>query len=387
MRFLIRNGATVYVKNKMKETPLDLAEANEQSSDHHGVASFLLLEFISFLLKNQALLGEPDIDEFVGVGSEMFHLKPRFKGKSLIEYIMDNGGSMLKERETLIDFLVKIDELYFPNDDENREFRVIDQLKRGLPSSEGLASCISSVREKFPWTRSKMWIMRFISFFQNIVIGWSLYMADFLTDYKFSQEIGSASIGLETMKNSTECLNIEIEYHQDALNYCSQEFHRKWLYRLECESNARVSSKFIYEENLSAVASNILLLHCFLPWIFALLLCVTLCNKIFPIPLWTKFYKFLLQWRLYFFSTSKDSEDKDYLRTKLMKNQQNIALSMLGEAAFEAGFQFWFQTNYYFPSLISHVMTLNDIHEILNWKFASIILSFVSFAWASCAVR
>ena len=75
-------------------------------------------------------------------------------------------------------------------------------------------------------------------------------------------------------------------------------------------------------------------------------------------------------------------------RTAVIENSVN--LSLIIEASVESSFQFFFQTVFLLPNI---VLTFTDPDgslvwtDLFNWKTVSILLSFMSFAWAFYAIR
>merc|ERR1712173_273642 len=91
-----------------------------------------------------------------GEGEHRFYLvKTKALGdksgdKSLLQYIVDNGARMMKQREELLDLLAeKIECVYekvswdrYHLDQKATESKLIRNLKLGLPPSIGLVECI-----------------------------------------------------------------------------------------------------------------------------------------------------------------------------------------------------------------------------------------------------
>ena len=191
-QMLIVNGASYSLcsKNKFGQTPLDLALA----SKNDGLVKIVLVEFLNFALKNNSIFQTNEFQQFLGEDGNMFHLIHRFEDRSLLKYIVDQGTSMMKERQELLDLMIKIDKFRNSEDLENSQYRIVQQLKFGLESSRGLEECVSSVQERYSWTVMKMWLMRSISFSKNIIFGWSLFLLDFGTDLSFSLEMFKQAI-------------------------------------------------------------------------------------------------------------------------------------------------------------------------------------------------
>ena len=75
---------------------------------------------------------------------------------------------------------------------------------------------------------------------------------------------------------------------------------------------------------------------------------------------------------------------------ELDKHQNIMNLALIIEASFEAGFQFWFQTIYMLPSLLVGILDIrgpNEITDIFNYRILSILVSFLTYAWASFVIR
>ena len=113
-----------------------------------------------------------------------------------------------------------------------------------------------------------------------------------------------------------------------------------------------------------------------------------------PLPFISKIYKFFVKWKIASLETNKDfwkhSEKKQKLQEKLEEQERMITLSVSLEASLEACFQFWFQTIYLLPTLILGLTDIdgaNEITDLIDYRFLSICLSFVTFAWASCTIR
>ena len=90
-----------------------------------------------------------------GEGENRFYLvKTEVLGdKSLLQYIVDNGPKMMKQRGDLLDVLAEhvenVDSEDNPLDQKEIELKIINNLKLGLPVSAGLEECITMMEEKF----------------------------------------------------------------------------------------------------------------------------------------------------------------------------------------------------------------------------------------------
>ena len=71
--------------------------------------------------------------------------------------------------------------------------------------------------------------------------------------------------------------------------------------------------------------------------------------------------------------------------------QKSEIFSIVCETGMESNFQFWFQTQYILPALVTNILDFTDgnldITELVNWRVFSIILSFVSISWTAVKIR
>ena len=308
----------------------------------------ILLDFLNYALKSSKFPSN-EFQKQLGSGLQLFCLKRDFDGnKTLLEFLYDQG--MIKEREEVIQLLIKIDHFRYQGAEEkqNSKRRIIKILRAGMKPSRGLKESIDSVQEKYSWENGKIAIKSFLSVVHNIILGWSLYGSDIASDWFFYS-------GLEETK--------------------------------EEEKNAP-------------------LIHIILPFFFAFFVFFTLlCSKILkfdrylffkiPLPPFTKFHKTLIEIRS--FMNNKNKEDAKYEQTNTdliqeLEDQKIITtVSMIVEASMESSFQFLFQSLFSLPTL---VIAYLDIHEgklsmsqLVNWKNVSIVLSFLSFALSSFNIR
>ena len=158
-----------------------------------------------------------------------------------------------------------------------------------------------------------------------------------------------------------------------------------------------------------SIAGTVSYLHCGLPFLIAILIWWELIGEnwvpasIFklPLPFVTKAHKFICEMELfenYSWSsrndnsfTKKQYEEKKKIISKKASSIENIVnLSLIIEASVESSFQFFFQTVFALPNI---VLTFTDPDgslswtDLFNWKTFSILLSFISFAWAFYVIR
>ena len=415
VKIFIANEASFFIKNNKGETPLDLAIELQNEI----IVKLLLVQIISLSLNDDSTFENEDLQNFLGESSDCFFLRTH-SSISLLQFIINKGTAMLKEREELLTLMVKIDRHRYPNDLKNSEFRVRELLKVGLPPSKGLEECIESLSTRYPWGKDQMWFVRLLSVFKNIIIGWGVYFLDVGTDLNFSMDMFENS-----KRNFTEelesCLPLLSILMGKADNICKDSVsapncssalkHVEQQRKICFETGKRFDDS--YEWKLAGIVSVI---HCVVPFLFSflvfLIFCIShkkmkdsnknykyRCYNIFtkmPLPFISKFFKTVIEWKLYSLNTNQDkTEEKEKKKQTLLEElemQEEITvLSMVIESSLEACFQFWFQTVYLLPSLILVFMDINDgnmeVTDLINFKILSIVLSFLTFTWASFTIR
>ena len=336
---LLDNGAsyTQFMKNNDGQIPLEVARHNTR------IFRIILIDFLNYALKSPQFFSN-EFQKELGSELELFCLKRDFDGKTLLEFLNDQG--MIKEREELIQLLIKIDHFRF-KEQKNSQRRVIKILRAGMNSSRGLKKSIDSVQEKYSWGSSKIRRKCWISFAQNLLWGWSLFSSDVLSDVFFYNG-------------------------------------------LDQDDPARI----------------VALVHIILPFVFSFIfLIIMLYSKLvtfnwylllkIPSPPVAKLYKAIIECKS--FSNNKNIEDSNYenRKTDLIKeleNQKKITtISMILEASMESSFQFLLQGLFSLATLVFSVMDIYEgrmkIIDLLNWKIVSIVLSFLSFAFTSFTIR
>ena len=343
LKFLLNNGAstTQFLKNKNGQIPLEISKRNKY------MFRIILIDFLNYALKS------PDFssDEFqnqLGSGADLFCLKRDFDGnKTLLEFLNDQG--LVKEREELVQLLIKIDRFRYTNSEEKMESerRIIKILRAGMKPSKGLKESIESVQEKYPWKYGKIAVKSGASVLMCL-LGCSLYVSDIASDFHFYSSL---------------------DQNDEA---------------------ARITT----------------IIHIILPFVFSFLVFLSLLSsKIFnsdcyfffkiPLPPFAKINKSIIECRSFINNNRKEEADYDRSNTIFMQqleDQKNFTtISMIIEASMESSFQFLFQGLFSLPSL---VFSFLDIHEgtlqmkdLVNWKHLSIVLSFLSFAFTSFNIR
>ncbi len=279
LKLLLNNGAssTQFLKNKRGQIPLEISKRNKY------MFRIILIDFLNYALKSPKFSSNKFQKQLGGIGGlKLFCLKRDFDGnKTLLEFLNEQG--MIKEREELIQLLIKIDQFRYQGAEEkkNSKRRIIKILRAGIKPSRGLKESIDSVQEKYSWESGKILSKRSISVAYNLLWGWSLYAFDVGSDLNFYISLGGQNHSSNnTTTNNTTTQNTNIE-----------------------------------------AARIVTLFHIILPFLFSLIFLFTLlknelvtCNwylplKI-PLPPLSKLYKTIIEWR--FFGNNKDIEDSDY---------------------------------------------------------------------------
>ena len=113
---------------------------------------------------------------------------PVLGGKSLLWYINSENVRLFRQREELIDLSVKIANMNHRGPSEEALDEVINNYKSGLASGVGLRDMIDMIKERYPWSSSKKYIMILVSL-ASCILGIGLYVFDLKTDIQFSLEM------------------------------------------------------------------------------------------------------------------------------------------------------------------------------------------------------
>ena len=108
-------------------------------------------------------------------------------------------------------------------------------------------------------------------------------------------------------------------------------------------------------------------------------------------------YEFYLNYKLYGIMARKDRNtdtntkkkfdiDIEKWKKKIEVHETIVNLSKIVESALESGFQFFFQSVFIVPSFILQE-TSKSWTQLVNWRIASIMLSFASFAMTYFTIR
>ena len=325
-----------------------------------------LLDFFSKILKKTDQNYE-GIKKILGIETKtgddkhktMFYLVKceEFENKSLLEYIESQNVRLIRQREELIDLAVEIASLNHGKDTEKAKEEVINSFKSGLASGVALRDMIDMVNERFPWSSVKKWIMVFISLFACIS-GTFLYVFDVVTDFLFAEE-------MLDMKKDQEGFE-SIGYISFAHNILPFLF----IFVVFCNKNYRGGSK-----KTSFIEY---LFFCVLPGFWKM-----------PIPILTLPYRFYLEYKSH--TARSDPNFKTLIGKKeeeIKKHESSEMIALVLEASLESNFQFWLQSNFRLSdNMVTVLEANNDYEELVNWRTASILLSFITITYSNIKIR
>ena len=118
-----------------------------------------------------------------------------------------------------------------------------------------------------------------------------------------------------------------------------------------------------------------------------------------PIPFFTRAYEFHYTKKLFEINTMarrthgakiKFEKARTALMIKIKEQEDLVNLSHLLEATTKSSFQFWFQTILVIPTII---ISFTDVEgsinwvDMFNWRIASILISFCTFAVTFYKIR
>ena len=337
---------------------------------------------------------------FIGEGLEMFHLVKcrNLDNRSLLEHIVD--FKMIKQREELLDVLDKIDRARYPAQRSGSKKRLTEQLKAGLPSSEGLVSCLQSLHLRYRWTRGKIGGRQLKSIFKNILIGWTMFFLDLGTDIVFTsnmywnslrdchQEVKQCKMDFLRMVNHVpDHCNTTATFFQ-----CQELLENVSLSGLACYDDAVCRFE---DPDQWRVMMFVSLAHCILPILFSLTVFLIVeresLHKVYniPNPCITKFHRALLEFKLYRRLGKEEFIDREHIE-RLETNENYVVMSMIIEAVTESSFQFYFQTIFMIPVVIANILDLQNIQlltDLFNWRTLSIAISFITISWSFYHIR
>ena len=124
--------------------------------------------------------------------------------------------------------------------------------------------------------------------------------------------------------------------------------------------------------------------------------CHFICSMSFPFI--TKTKQTMIEWKKFELFTKRAEMDKAEFDKKLeeyMEKEEEVQkaeiFSIVVETGLESNFQFWFQTQFILPGLVSNILDYTndklDVTDLFNWRIFSILISFVSISWTAVKIR
>ena len=414
VKFLIEHGATTtqFIKNNRGQMPLDIAKQKDEE-----IFRIILIDFLNNVLRHR--LSSAQYKDLLGSGNDLFCLKRDFDGSTtILQFIVDLG--MIKERETMLQLLIKMDSTKYPKSSSGEsKSRIIKILRKGIQASKGLKDTIDSLQEKFPWSGGKVALKTFVSISKNVLFGGFMYAFDIWTDVQFSLELRELE---EKTRNSTP----ENNSTQNFLFCRAKKIQLVSTMVSNCIDLGIDTEECVNEFDLASNVSNsmfcdvdttrfhdpvgpfsayvVSVFHIVLPFLFSFIVFFNLINfsKIdwytplkFPLPILTKTHKTIIEVKSHFNNQKKKgSEGFESRKRALIKEAEEqkmmTHISMILEASLESSFQFLYQGLFSMPTLMLAIMDVsgaNELKDLVSWKILSIISSFFTFAWTSFNLR
>ena len=310
------------------------------------------------------LIGEEEERRFYLVKTKT--LEDKFGNqRSLLQYIVDNGARMMKQREELLDLLAEKIERENFFDGKGTENQVIKMLKLGLPSSAGLVECIQMTEEKFEWSSMKaggMIAWRTLLFLPSCF----LYIYDVYTDGQFVNEMFEKS---QTICNKTSCQPLGLRF-DDPLKYTQ---------------NAFISLAHI----ILPIITMILVWFCSICSL-KLKSKIKILQKIPWLPI-TRFVKLILEVKKFLVrSQTNFKSEVERREAEITEYEDTVNLASSIEATTESSPQFFFQAVYLLPILInfwSQEKSWKEMEVSSSYKVVSVVFSFTSVAISNHFIR
>ena len=245
---------------------------------------------------------------------------------------------------------------------------VIASFKADLPASVGLRDSIDMISERFSWTRGKMIVMIIISCLTNI-FGVVFYWFDFYSDFMFSRD------KLVEKKYDTNCSQMFSDFREDIKNNITQmktfsEFTKYFAeMKIKQDEGLKCESSISFSEDKNQIFGLITMIHCFIPFLFIILVFCRMIVKegkisfwSIPLPIFTNLYNIYLAYKYHSARAERDFKQKVApIEEKIKDHERSLVLAIVIEAATEASFQFFIQTLYLMPSLVTDTSSIRLI--------------------------
>ena len=380
----------------------------------------------------------PGFEKFVSRDEILFYLQklPILDNRSIIQYIVEGGNDMIVLREQLLDLMVKIDRKIYLEDFDSSENRLIDSVKRDIPSSRNLSKCLESIEKRYRWVPFKKLVHITKSFVSNIVFGFTLYLLDLGTDASYSHEMyqtnatGVCHENFEKTQNkafdnivrylATDVVScLEIYGANATTGLCQENFEKmfnKTLANISTRNSSDGGSMDCLDDSIYLQQGLIGYAHVIAPPTFVLLIELLYFSTKGTLPYWTygplftRGYRFYLDIKYALFkgreepteddqdqnlmknNEKRDEEAQDMMR-EMKVNNRDMLMAQQIECIGESSFQFFMQTLWLMPTLlmlwwdkVSIVETVN-LDELFNMRTLSLAISFLTMGISYTNIR
>ena len=332
----------------------------------------------------------PGFEKLVSKYEDPFYRQnlKRLGNRSIIQYVVEGGDEMMVLREQLLDTMVKIDRKIYHEDSEKEasKDRVIANIKRDIPTSRNLSTCIESLE-----TRYSLGLFTRIgditkSLFSNILLGYGLYGLDIWTDLVYSVEVYGTKCNITTQdagNGTMDCLEDSVYLQQGIIGFA----------------------------------------HVFIPQTVALLIgLISLCLGLLtwvslPLPLIPMGYRFYIDVHHALFKgkekPTEDKQDEKLMKTqeereeyerrkesykiekasdkdvqeKMKLNDRDILMAQQVECTGESSFQFFMQTLWLMPTLLMEQKETTNLEDLFNIRIFSVVMSFITMSMSYTSIR
>ena len=332
--------------------------------------------------------------------------------ETLLESCLNLG--LKAEAEDILDVMIQ-NEYLEKGDTKEAQGRIKEEVKSAVPSSIGLRDFLKSVGERYPWGRGKQYTMNIISGSGlTFIIAIGFYFFDIATDVLFSKDMISKSLRNFKVEKVKFTENFHDEFN-NAIMDCQVQFGPTICMKTLTLVKKSLQDCYENEERFSQpnewyVTGMVSAVHVGLSIVIALIIgaainygreCGVACITNLPIPIITKFIRFLLDLDLHgHFAWSERNqnkksekayqEKKKKIDDEISAYEHIVNLSLIIEASIEASYQFFMQTIFVLPTVI---LAFTDPTGVFDWanlfniRFASIGMSFASFSFGFYKIR
>ena len=139
--------------------------------------------------------------------------------------------------------------------------------------------------------------------------------------------------------------------------------------KTQWDDGSKYESSMSYSEDKSRIFGVITMIHCFLPFqVIILVFCRMMLREEkknywgIPLPIITNLHNIYLAYKCHRARAEKDFKEKVPRREEKIKDhEKSVVLALVIEAATEASFQFFIQTLYLMPTLVTDTTSIRLI--------------------------